>query len=142
MALDVGPLIEFYESLAPDSVGRIADLYAADAWFKDPFNEVRGSVAIERIFRHMFAQVREPRFAVWRQFVVGDEAMLLWEFGFRLRNWRPRTLQRVRGASHLRFDAAGRVTHHRDYWDSAEELYAKLPLLGCAARGLQRALRA
>ena len=43
---------------------------------------------------------------------------------------------------HLRFDGAGRVTLHRDYWDAAEELYAKLPLLGCLMRGLARMARA
>jgi len=48
----------------------------------------------------------------------------------------------VRGATHLRFDAAGKVVLHRDYWDAAEELYAKLPLLGVLMRGLQRRGRA
>jgi hypothetical protein len=48
----------------------------------------------------------------------------------------------VRGATHLRFDAQGRVILHRDYWDAAEELYAKLPLIGWLMRGLQRQARA
>jgi steroid delta-isomerase len=48
----------------------------------------------------------------------------------------------VRGTSHLRFDAAGKVVLHRDYWDAAEELYAKLPVLGALMRGLQRMGRA
>ena len=44
----------------------------------------------------------------------------------------------MRGASHLRFDAAGKVVLHRDYWDAAEELYAKLPLIGPPMRLLRR----
>jgi len=48
----------------------------------------------------------------------------------------------VRGASHLRFDAAGKVVLHRDYWDAAEELYAKLPVLGGLMRYLKRMGRA
>lgn len=40
--------------------------------------------------------------------------------------------------SHLRFDAAGKVCYHRDYWDTGEELYEKLPLLGLGARLLRR----
>ena len=48
----------------------------------------------------------------------------------------------MRGASHLRFDASGKVMLHRDYWDAAEELYAKLPLLGAPMRLLQRMARA
>lgn len=57
-------LIAFYESLSPDSVAHFADYYAEDAFFKDPFNEVRGLAPFQRIFRHMFMQVTEPRFAV------------------------------------------------------------------------------
>ena len=49
--------------------------------------------------------------------------------------------QCIRGATHLRFAADGRVSFHRDYWDAAEELYEKLPLLGSLMRGLKRAAR-
>jgi hypothetical protein len=44
----------------------------------------------------------------------------------------------IRGGTHLHFDAAGRVVLHRDYWDAAEELYEKLPLLGTLMRWLKR----
>jgi steroid delta-isomerase len=52
MNLDV--LIRFYEELSVDSVARFSDFYAGDAWFKDPFNEVRGLPAIQRIFSHIY----------------------------------------------------------------------------------------
>jgi steroid delta-isomerase len=132
-------LIAWYQSLRPESVAEVARFYAADAWFKDPFNEVRGVAAIERIFRHMFVQVDEPRFVVTGRFSGegGDDgAMLLWEFHFRTRGLGAQTLC-VKGASHLRFDAAGYVAEHRDYWDAAGELYARLPLLGALMRLLQ-----
>jgi len=35
-------------------------------------------------------------------------------------------------------DGRGKVVAHRDYWDAAEELYAKLPLLGPLVRLLGR----
>ncbi len=114
-----------------------ARFYAADASFKDPFNEVRGLAAIERIFRHMFVQVESPRFVVTSRFDGDDGAMLLWEFHFRTRGLGAEAMC-VRGASHLRFDAAGRVAEHRDYWDAAGELYARLPLIGAPMRLLLR----
>ena len=46
----------------------------------------------------------------------------------------------IHGASHLRFGADGRVVVHRDYWDAAEELYEKLPLVGALMRWLKRRL--
>ena len=50
--------------------------------------------------------------------------------------------QTVRGASHLVLDPQGLIVLHRDYWDAAEELYMKLPLLGMLMRGLRRMLAA
>jgi len=138
-------LIAWFETLSTDNLHRVAEFYAADADFKDPFNEVRGPAAIEHIFRHMFRQLDEPRFVVTSRFVGAPAeagAMLLWEFHFRTRAPLPRRTMVARGATHLRFDGEGRVTRHRDYWDAAEELYAKLPLLGCLMRGLQRMARA
>ena len=138
---DTQALIDWFEHLSPATVDRVPDFYAANAEFKDPFNEVRGTDAIAHIFRHMFTQVDEPRFVIGSRFSGADGVMLLWDFHFRTRGRRPQAIC-VRGASHLRFDAAGKVVLHRDYWDAAEELYAKLPLLGALMRGLQRMARA
>jgi len=137
-------LIDWFEHLSPETLDRIPQLYAADAEFKDPFNEVRGTDAIAHIFRHMFTQVDAPRFVIGSRFSgEGGEGgvMLLWDFHFRTRGRRPQAIC-VRGISHLRFDAAGKVVLHRDYWDAAEELYAKLPVLGALMRYLQRKGRA
>jgi steroid delta-isomerase len=135
-------LIDWFEHLSPQTVDLVPQFYAADAEFKDPFNEVRGTDAIAHIFRHMFAQVDEPRFVVTGRFGGEDGAMLLWDFHFRSRGPLTPQAMTVRGATHLRFDTAGKVVLHRDYWDAAEELYAKLPLLGALMRGLQRRARA
>ena len=131
-------LADFYETLTPASIAALDALYAPDARFKDPFNEVAGTAAIRRIFAHMFATAESPRFVVTYCIEQGEQAMLGWEFHFALRG---RALT-VRGVTHLRFDAEGRVTLHRDYWDAAEELYEKLPVLGGLMRALKRRLSA
>lgn len=135
-------LVRYFETLSEASVDRLGEYYAADAWFKDPFNEVRGVAAIARIFRHMFAQLDAPRFVIGETIADGHGAMLVWEFHFRGRGVGLRGAQRIRGVSHLRFDADGKVDYHRDYWDAAEELYFRLPLLGGVLRALQRRLAA
>ncbi len=131
-------VIEFFESISPESVLQIADLYSADAWFKDPFNEVRGTPAIEAIFAAMFTQVDQPRFRVRQAIGDSERACLLWDFEFHLRRFDRSRLQCIRGASWLEFDAQGRIACHRDYWDAAEELYEKLPLVGSLMRWLKR----
>jgi steroid Delta-isomerase len=140
--MPIDDVVRYFETLSEASVDRLGEHYAADAWFKDPFNEVRGIPAIARIFRHMFVQVDAPRFVVTGRVVDAHGAMLAWEFHFRARTWGMRGAQCIRGVSHLRFDADGKVDYHRDYWDAAEELYSRLPLLGALLRGLRRRIAA
>jgi steroid Delta-isomerase len=134
----VKALVVFFEQLSPNSLPQLHQLYATDARFKDPFNEVQGTADIEAIFQHMFAALHEPHFVVTGQVQQGDQCFLTWDFRFRFRRFDTTTLQTVRGASHLVFNDQGQVTLHRDYWDAAEELYEKLPLVGGLMRWLKR----
>lgn len=86
----------------------------------------------------VFEQVHEPRFVVNTRVLQGADAFLVWDFTFRMKRF-PHARQCIRGATHIRFDQAGAVVLHRDYWDAAEELYEKLPLIGGLMRWLKRA---
>jgi steroid delta-isomerase len=133
-------LVQWFETLSPQSLEQLSTHYSDQAYFKDPFNEVRGQQAIARIFAHMFATLDAPRFLVTECVEQAHGVMLLWDFHFRPRGQRHAWC--IHGASHLKLDANGLVHWHRDYWDAAEELYAKLPLLGAVIRALGRRLQA
>ncbi len=136
----IDALVTWFETLTPGSVQRIGEFYSPDAYFKDPFNEVIGIESVRQVYAHMFEQVAEPRFRVTERVLAANGAMLTWDFTFRFKPGA--ALMTVRGASHLRFDAVGKIASHRDYWDTAEELYAKIPLLGALMRALRRRLSA
>jgi hypothetical protein len=133
----VARIVDLFERLKPADIDRLGQFYAADARFKDPFNDVQGLAAIQSVFRHMYAALDEPRFVVRDIIVQGDQCFLSWDFIFRFKRMRS-GLQTVRGGSQLQVDAIGLITMHRDYWDAAEELYEKLPLLGSLMRWLKR----
>lgn len=130
-------IVTLFEQLAPQDLPRLAEIYSADAHFKDPFNQVQGVPAIQRIFEHMFLSLDGPRFVIRDVVVQGDQCFLSWEFSFRMKRF-SRAEQVIRGGSHLRLAPDGRIAEHRDYWDAAEELYEKLPLLGALMRWLKR----
>jgi hypothetical protein len=130
-------VVDFFEHLTPQSVSQFGDYYTEDAYFKDPFNEVRGLPAVADIFSHMYVALHEPRFVVTGRVVQGDECFLVWDFVFRFKKFSPEVTQTVRGSSHLKFAADGRISFHRDYWDAAEELYEKLPVVGGVMRWLK-----
>ena len=136
----IDKLISFYDRMAPDTVAEIANVYAADAYFKDPFNEFNGVDRIEAIFRHMYQQVEDPRFVVREWSGTERDGFLVWDMNFRSRMMRGGSVQTIRGVSHIRFDAAGKVAYHRDYWDTGEELYAKLPVIGWLIRWLRKVM--
>lgn len=139
-AAALGRVVAFFEQISPEDVARIGEIYAADAYFRDPFNEVRGAAAITRVYAQMFELLEDCRFVIVETVVEDNSAVLVWDFAFRIRRWRPRELQSIHGASHLKFTADGKIGYHRDYWDAAEELYAKLPLIGPVLRVLRRRL--
>jgi ketosteroid isomerase-like protein len=126
-----------FEQFTPADMARLGEFYAPDARFKDPFNDVQGVAEVQRIFGHMFEALDEPRFVVHDILVQGEQCFLSWDFVFRFRRF-SRELQTVHGSSHLRLAADGRIAAHRDYWDAAEELYEKLPLIGALMRWLRR----
>ena len=133
----VARLVAMFEALSPADVDRLGGFYAGDARFRDPFNDVQGVPAIQKVFAHMFVALDTPRFVVRDIVVDGDQCFLTWDFLFRFKRF-SRVEQVVHGSSHLRFDAHGLVALHRDYWDVAEELYEKLPAVGTFMRWLKR----
>jgi steroid Delta-isomerase len=136
----LGHVIAFFETLTPDTLQRLDQIYADAARFTDPFNDVSGIAAIRRVFQHMFETLDSPQFRIVLTVTEGDHCFLLWNFLFR-RQGRSTTVL-IHGSTHLRFAADGRIEWHRDYWDPAREVYESLPLLGAVMRWLRRRLSA
>ena len=142
----------FYETLSPDSLDQIGELYAPNARFKDPFQSVQGQGAIRGVFEHMFQLQATSRFIVVGitqsvpetvpvpdtvpvpESISGAQACLRWIYWLELRG-KPVSIE---GCSWLCFDAAGYIVDHRDYWDAAEELYEKIPVLSWLMQWLRR----
>lgn len=131
------PLLDWYARLTPASLAEIGQYYAADAHFRDPFNDVCGVAAIKAIFDHMFAVTQASRFVFVEQLQQGEQAFVTWRFDCVIR----RRLWQIEGSTYLVFGADGRVVEHRDYWDAAGQLYEKLPLIGGVLRLLKRSMR-
>jgi len=130
-------VIDQFKSLNQQSVCQLINLYASDALFKDPFNEVRGHVAIKHIFMHMFTQVNNPKFVIKSVLENSSQTCLTWEFLFQLKS-SPNKIELIRGCTWFTFNERDLIIEHRDYWDAAEELYEKLPLIGSLMKWLKK----
>lgn len=125
---------EAWQRLTPDTVPTLVALAAADIRFRDPLQEIRGRDAFERMLRHMFATVAEPRFVVTDHALGLAAGYLRWSFSYG-RGGKARTID---GVSEIAFAPDGMVSAHLDHWDSGMQVYARLPLLGTAIRAIAR----
>ncbi len=134
-------VIRTYEQLSPATLSSLDALFAPDARFIDPFNDVTGHAAIRRIFEHMYATVQQPRFDVLEGAVQGCSGFLLWDLHFRSPGASGKA-NRIHGMSRLVFNEQGQVTLHHDHWDPARQLYEDVPVLGAVMRMIRKKLSA
>ena len=137
-------VVHFFEHMQAADLAQMDRIYTVDAYFKDPFNEVQGLAQIEPIFAHMFDALESPRFVITQQVQQGAQCFVTWDFLFAMRRLDAGKTQTIRGASHLLLrEEAGRwkIAMHRDYWDAAEELYEKIPLLRSVMQWLKKKAR-
>jgi len=112
-------------------------LVTPDFRFKDPFNDLRGPDGLEKILRETKANVVGASFEIgglWRQ-DLSSVAIVKWRFTGQVR-----FIGRmdVTGLSELTLAEDGRVSSHIDYWDAADGLYRKIPLLGRVLASLRK----
>ncbi len=132
--------IEFFETLRPDTLDRLADIVTPDVRFTDPFNDVTGVEAMHAIFHRMFGELDNPAFKVtYRAKDTRDDAvwLLCWRLTGKLRALSNRDWD-VAGMSEIRLAADGRVAAHIDHWDAGRNFYELLPVVGSVIRLLRR----
>ncbi|MFN2382319.1 MAG: nuclear transport factor 2 family protein [Guyparkeria sp.] len=126
------------QELQADHLDALAMVYADEARFVDPFNDVHGIEAIQAVFAHGFTQCPQMRFVVQSRAVDGNRALLRWRMEC---DASPPGLS-IEGMSELVFGGDGRVVEHVDYWDPAAQLYERVPLLGWLMRRIRIRLAA
>lgn len=126
----------WFESLTPQTLCTISDIYAADAVFIDPFNALSGLAAVRAVYQHMFDTLESPRFVVTTVVAQAEHCFMTWEFLFTLRGRE----MKISGCTQFELNGQGRILVHRDYWDPAQQLYEKIPVLGGILRALRRKL--
>ncbi len=137
----VEAILQLFETLTPAHLEQLDHWYVTDARFKDPFKQVQGVDQIHEIFQHMFEVLEHPRFVITNRIVQDNQCFVVWDFLFRYKTMQRGVDQRIHGGSHLVFkqgdDGVWRIDTHRDYWDAAEEMYEKFPLVGSLMRWLK-----
>lgn len=130
----------FFENLNQGtSMESFKVLYHDDVVFKDPFNEVTGISAVHKIFAHMYENLDDPKFLITEYIYSNNVAYIKWDFIFTFKNEKQETS--FEGVSRLEMNADGKIISHVDFWDAAEHIYQKIPLLGSLIRLVKKKIQ-
>ncbi len=124
-------IADFFEQMTPVSLEHLGEIYAPEARFSDPFNQLSGIAEIKGLYAEMFSRTTNPGFTIERITAAPEEpavALLVWEFRC-IPPFGPRRPLSIHGASQLTLDVSGRIVDHTDFWDPLP-LLERIPLVG------------
>lgn len=127
----------FFETLHEHtSIETYKTIYDDTIVFKDPFNEAKGIDAVHDIFAHMYENLDAPRFVITEYIGTPYTAYVRWDFIFTFKGEKKENC--FEGVSRLELNAEDKVISHIDYWDAAEHLYEKMPIIGFLLRFIKQ----
>jgi limonene-1,2-epoxide hydrolase len=130
--------IEFYKEFSHQRIqSQVRELYADDAYFRDPFKEVQGIDAVEAYFLRSTEGVERCTFDI-RDWAHHDgNYYFRWTMTLVLKRFGAGSPILGVGMTHVRFDPQGKIVFHQDYWDAASTVYERLPVIGWVLRRIR-----
>lgn len=129
-------IAQWFQTLTPASLERVQDIYASDAVFIDPFNHLTDLASVRAVYQHMFDTLEHPHFLVTTTVSNENQAFMTWDFLFKYRG----QAQKISGCTQFELNDQGLIVLHHDYWDAAQQVYEKVPVLGAILRMMRRKL--
>jgi len=131
---------KFYEKLSPETVNDIDKICTPDLYFQDPFNKLNSVSSVKYLFLDMFEKSEHYGFETLGIYPNEEKraAIIKWHFTADITKVGKLSFE---GLSEIKFNEAGFVCVHIDYWDAAEHFYMKLPILKQLLGFVQRRLK-
>ncbi|CAA6823466.1 MAG: Unknown protein [uncultured Sulfurovum sp.] len=127
----------FFETLHKETtVESFKTIYDEKVSFKDPFNQVEEIQSVYKIFAHMYENLENPRFVITEYIGKENVAYVKWDFIFTFKG--EKNENSFEGVSRLVMNDEDKVISHTDYWDAAEHIYERMPLIGSLLRFIKR----
>ena len=130
----------FQNSNAQIKKEQYADFFDDHSSFEDPFQKVQGLDAVYKVFAHMYETLHKPNFFIEEIVAHESVAYIRWSFFYQLSQ--NTEIKSFEGVSPVVFRDDGKVHSHIDYWDAAQNVYEKVPILGAILRFIKRRARA
>ena len=129
--------VALYANYTEDNIRRhVRDLYAPNAYYRDSFTEMQGVENIEAYLIQGIHIMRNLTFNLQDVAVHDGDYYFRWITRFSEKRKKDEVTH-LPGMSHVRFNQAGKIVFHQDFWD-AGVIYERLPIVGFFIRWLKK----
>ena len=140
---DIDAFVSFLSNLgAKDTAERASALYAQDLYFSDALMLTNSKNAVVAHFRGLVEGGAKVEVDMLDVLVQDSDVYLVWLMTAEFQPIRKPVTSKTIGITHARFDAAGKVVLHQDFWDTGLGFYQQVPALGNVIKSINRRFEA
>lgn len=129
---------DFFSDFSPEAIRqKVRHVYADTVYFNDTLKEIRGIDALEAYLVESAEAVESGTVEIRDVAQSEGNYYFRWIMDLQFRKFKPGVMTRSVGMSHIRFDKAGKIVYHQDYWDAAGGLFEHIPVVGWMIRKIK-----
>lgn len=136
---DIDDFVRFLSNLgADDTADRARELYAQDLYFSDALMLTNSKDAVVAHFRGLVEGGAKVEVDMLDVLVQDSDVYLVWLMTAEFQPVRKPVTSKTIGITHARFNTAGEVILHQDFWDTGLGFYQQVPGLGSVIKAINR----
>ena len=136
---DIDDFVRFLSNLgADDTAERARELYAQDLYFSDALMLTNSKDVVVEHFRGLVDGGARVEVDMLNVLVQDSDVYLVWLMTAEFQPIRKPVTSRTIGITHARFNTAGEVILHQDFWDTGLGFYQHVPGLGSVIKAINR----
>lgn len=130
-----------FDNLRADNIEILNDFYAKDTTFVDPLGAHNGIQSVKDYYQNLYKNVKSIKFTYKDLVTNGTTHALYWTMTLSADGLNGGSPISLEGNSYIKFNEAGLVSYHRDYFDMGEFIYEHVPVMGWAIKKVKDKLR-
>ena len=136
---DIDDFVHFLSNLGADDTAESArELYAQNLYFSDALMVTNSKDAVVAHFRGLVDGGARVEVDMLDVLVQDSDVYLVWLMTAQFQPIRKPVTSKTIGITHARFNTAGEVILHQDFWDTGLGFYQHVPGLGSVIKAINR----
>ena len=141
MSADQPDIAKFFNEFSYENIDLADSFYAKDVVFEDPLGRIEGLADLKKYYAGLYKSVITIRFEFSSVIRQGNEEVGIWVMHLKTEKLNGGKEFALKGNSHVRYNAEGKVVYHRDYFDMGEFIYEQVPILSSLIQFIKKRLK-